>query len=339
MKIDMSKLKKRSSLKDKVKQVEEMSGGGYQRDERIFVPGFDKQQGKGYAVVRFLPNMHDDSGQSDFVKMVRHNFKCGTNYYNEVSRKSLGQKEKDPVAISQSLLWNLAEETGDESYKKKYRERKATTKFYANVFVIKDTVTPENEGKVMIYQFGKQVFDKIQAAIKPEFEDDPSFDPFNVYEGANFKIKIKGNEIPDNRNPGQKVLVPNYEDAVFDVQTEFKDGDEDELQKLLSQVHDVREMVKVKTFEELAKRYKQVTGEDYDALDKANIHQNAASQAQDDYAQYTQQSSSNTSDFEDENEDAKAVKKAAQTKPDPEPSEADDDDEDWMKEFEAAIND
>lgn len=269
--MDFSQLKKRSSknlqaLTDKLEKLNGGGGGSFERDPNLWKPAFDKKEGKGYAVVRFLPNQHDESGATDFMQLYFHSFKGRNGFYFENSRKSIDQKEDDPIAISNALYWKLGEETGNEAYKNIARTRKRNRKYFANVYVIKDTVNPEHDGKVMVYEFGQQIFDKIQKALKPEYEDDIPMNPFDVFDGADLKIKIAGREIPDNRNPGQKIIVPNYEDSEFARQSEFMDGDETLIMEKFKQTHDLKPHVVIKPFEELCARYLAVTGEAYDKL-------------------------------------------------------------------------
>ena len=56
---------------------------------------------------------------------------------------------------------------------------------------MKDPKNPENEGKVFLYRYGKKIFDKIMGAMQPEFQDETPVNPFDLWEGANFKLKIK----------------------------------------------------------------------------------------------------------------------------------------------------
>lgn len=274
--MDFSALKSKrgSNLAALTQKLDNMNKSqGHQKDERIYKPGFDKTAGKGYAVVRFLPNQQDQT----FVQLFSHMFQAKNGWYAENSRATIG--EEDPVQLSNRLYWNKGEADGNKALQDIARSRKRTTKYFANVYVVKDTITPENEGKVMIYEFGAQIFKKIEAAVKPEFEDDESFDPFDMWAGADFKIKIVGKEMPDRT--GKKILVPNYENSEFASPSEFLTSDE-EREKVFKQTYELDSLVKVKTFEELATRFKAVTGEEYNALEKAEPGEVAAAKLIDD---------------------------------------------------------
>jgi hypothetical protein len=136
------------------------------------------------------------------------------------------------------------------------------------VYVVKDEENPENEGKVKIYQFGRQIFKLIEDAIEPEFDDVDEFDPFDLWEGADLRIRMVGKEIPRWDGDG-KILVPNYENSSFDSVSEFLDGDEDALNEVVEQCHNVNEFIdaeKFKSFDEVAARFEKVTGKPYDWL-------------------------------------------------------------------------
>ena len=63
-----------------------------------------------------------------------------------------------------------------------------------NVLVMADPGNPANEGKVMLYKFGKKIFEKIMDAMQPEFADETPVNPFDFWEGADFKLKIRNVE-------------------------------------------------------------------------------------------------------------------------------------------------
>jgi len=84
-----------------------------------------------------------------------------------------------------------------------------------NVLIVSDPKHPENEGQVKLFKFGKKIFDKITEAMKPEFEDEKPINPFDFWEGANFKLKIR-------KVDGYW----NYDKSEFDSPSTIKDNDE-----------------------------------------------------------------------------------------------------------------
>ena len=152
-------------------------------DERLWKPELDKS-GTGSAVIRFLPAV--DGEELPWVKVWKHAFQGPTGkWYIENSLTPLNQK--DPVSEHNTSLWN----TGLESDKETARKQKRKLEYYSNIYVVSDPKHPENNGKVFLFRYGKKIFDKIMAAMQPEFEDETPINPFDFWEGANFKLKIR----------------------------------------------------------------------------------------------------------------------------------------------------
>ena len=153
------------------------------KDERLWKPEVDKS-GNGYAVIRFLPAVEGED--MPWAKVWNHAFQGPTGqWYIENSLTTLGQK--DPVSELNTQYWN----TGLESDKEIARKQKRKLQYFSNIYVVSDSKHPENEGKVFLFRYGKKIFDKIMAAMQPEFEDEKAINPFDFWEGANFKLKIR----------------------------------------------------------------------------------------------------------------------------------------------------
>ena len=178
-------LKKQSSLGNLtaklVKEVEKQNNTGGGADERLWKPEMDKT-GNGYAVIRFLP---PDGEDLPWVKLFSHAFQGPGGWYIENSLTTIGGK--DPVGELNRELWN----SGTDANKDIVRKQKRKLSFYANIYVVQDKANPQNEGKVFLYKFGKKIFDKIMEALQPEFEDETPINPFDFWQGANFKLKLK----------------------------------------------------------------------------------------------------------------------------------------------------
>jgi hypothetical protein len=153
-----------------------------QDDERMWRPEVDKA-GNGYAVIRFLPA----PGGEDvpFVRLFDHAFKGAGGWLIDGCLTTVG--EKCPVCEHNSALWN----TGTKENQATVRNQKRKLSFISNIYVVKDPSHPENEGKVMLFKYGKKIFDKLNAAMNPEFEDEQPLNPFDLWTGANFKLKIR----------------------------------------------------------------------------------------------------------------------------------------------------
>ena len=245
--MSFSNLKKQSSLGSLtaklVSQVEKMNKGSNGVDDRLWKPEVDKA-GNGYAVVRFLPA--PDGEDLPWAKLYTHAFQGPGGWFIENSLTTLGQK--DPVSEYNSQLWN----TGVDSDKEVARKQKRKLSYYSNVYVVKDPSNPANEGKVFLFRFGKKIFDKITAAMQPEFEDETPINPFDFWQGANFKIKIK------------KVAgYWNYDSSEFSAPEALLGGDDDALEALWKQEFSLAEIVapdQFKSYEDLKKRLDYVLG-------------------------------------------------------------------------------
>ena len=152
-------------------------------DDRIWKPVMDKT-GNGFAIIRFLPAPKGE--ELPWAKLWNHAFQGPTGqWYIENSLTTIGQN--DPVSEHNSALWN----SGVESDKEIARKQKRKLQYYSNIYVVKDSANSENEGKVFLYRYGKKIFDKIMETMQPAFEDETPINPFDFWEGANFKLKLR----------------------------------------------------------------------------------------------------------------------------------------------------
>ena len=234
---DLKKQSKLGSLTAKlVKQVEKMNNTGSTGDDRLWKLDVDKS-GNGYAVIRFLPAPNGED--LPFVKLYSHAFQGPGGWYIENSLTSLGQK--DPVSEYNTTLWNNGTDAGKELARK--QKRKLT--YISNIYVVKDPSNPENEGKVFLYKYGKKIFDKLTAAMQPEFEDEEAIDPFDFWQGANFKLKAKN--VAGYRN---------YDSSEF-TKTEALLDDDDALETIWKGQFSLEEFTKAdqfKSYQDLEKR-------------------------------------------------------------------------------------
>jgi hypothetical protein len=247
---DFSSLKKnRSKTLDKLNsQLEKISSKSYQDPNagKFWKPTRDKA-GNGFAVIRFLPAPQGE--EMPFVRLWDHGFQGPTGlWYIENSLTTLNQD--DPVSEFNSKLWN----SGVESDKEQARKQKRRLKYTANIYVVKDSGNPENEGKVFLYQFGKKIFDKLNDLMNPTFEDEDPVNPFDLWEGANFRLKIR-----------QFEGYPNYDKSEFDPAGPLSDDDA-ELERIWGEQHSLEEVVSEKNF----KSYAELKTKLYRVLDLQN---------------------------------------------------------------------
>ena len=240
-------LKKQSSLgsltQKLVKEVEKMNTTGGGADERLWKPELDKT-GNGYAVIRFLPS--PDGEDIPWAKLYSHAFQGPGGWYIENSLTTTGGK--DPVSDYNRELWN----SGNESDKDTVRKQKRKLSYYSNIYVVRDQVNPQNEGKVFLFKYGKKIFDKVMEAMQPEFEDESPINPFDFWQGANFKLKIV-----------KKDGYWNYDKSEFDVVSPLLE-DDDALEALWKKEYSLAAVTaadQFKTYDVLEKRLKYVLGQ------------------------------------------------------------------------------
>ena len=240
---DLKKQSKLGSLTQKlVKEVEKMNNAGSSGDDRLWKLECDNG-GNGYAVIRFLPAPEGED--LPFQKLYSHAFQGPGGWYIENSLTTLSQK--DPMSEYNTMLWN----NGTDSGKEQARKQKRKLTYVANIYVVKDPANPSNEGQVMLYKFGKKIFDKITAAMQPEFEDEEAIDPFDFWQGANFKLKAKN--VAGYRN---------YDSSEFARQDTLLEDDE-AMEAIWKKEYSLEDFVapdQFKSYDELKKRLDYVLG-------------------------------------------------------------------------------
>lgn len=241
---DQLKKNRKSNFEKLTQELNKASGKAESSaDDRFWYPSVDKA-GNGYAVIRFLPPTKDED--VPFVRIWEHGFQGSSgSWYIEKSLTTLGKN--DPVSEHNSQLWN----SGVESDKEIARKQKRKLTFISNVYVIEDPANPENEGKVFLFKYGKKIFDKLYAANNPEFKDESPLDPFDLWEGANFKIKIR--QVEGYRNYDRsEFLKPS---PLF--------ADEDEMSKVWEKQYSIKTFVdpsQFKSYDDLKTKLERVLG-------------------------------------------------------------------------------
>ena len=202
--------KSRGGFDSLMKEVEKIanpqSESNNRNDDRFWQPEVDKA-GNGYAVIRFLAPPKGE--ELPWVRVWNHGFQGPTGkWYIENSLTTIGKT--DPVSEFNTELWN----SGSEANKEVARKQKRKLTYYTNILIVQDSKHPENEGKVFLFKFGKKIFDKIKDVAEPQFEDEKPLNPFDFWEGANFKLKIRNVE-------GYR----NYDKSEFDTPSSISEDD------------------------------------------------------------------------------------------------------------------
>lgn len=196
-------------------------------DDRFWKPEVDKA-GNGSAILRFLP---PTTGEDlPYVRLFSHGFQGPGGWYIENSLTTIG--EKDPCGDFNSQLWN----NGTDSGKQQAREQKRRLNYVSNVYVVKDPAHPEREGNVYLFKYGKKIFDKLNDMMHPEFDDETPVNPFDLWEGANLRMKIRNVE-------GYR----NYDKSEFESSSPLSDDDK-ELEKIWNSQYALNEFTNAKNF-------------------------------------------------------------------------------------------
>lgn len=248
MSSSFSQLKKSSNsslgdLSKKLDSLNESQKSNFGPDERFWKLTVDKSQ-NGHAIIRFLPASNGES--VPWVRMFSHGFKGPGGWYIEKSLTTIGQK--DPVSEYNTKLWN----SGIDSNKAIARDQKRKLQYVSNIYVVSDTANPDNEGKVFLFQYGKKIFDKLNDMMHPEFEDETPVNPFDLWKGANFRLRAR--KVDGYRN---------YDKSEFDSVTSLIEDNDEEMERVWNSQYSLEELVALdqfKTYSELKTRFERVIG-------------------------------------------------------------------------------
>ena len=244
-------LKRQSGNLDKLKTAVEALNQSPETDaeksDRMWRPEVDKA-GTGNAVIRFLPAAAVDGEDAlPWVKIFSHGFQGPGGWLIDNCLTTKGNNSKCPVCEHNSQLWN----SGIEANKDVARKQKRKLNYVANVYIVSDPKHPENEGQVKMYRFGKKIFDKITEAMNPQFDDETPINPFDLWKGANFKLKIRKVE-----------GYQNYDKSEFDTPSALLD-DDDALEKIWQSEYSLNELLddkEFKSYDVLKQRLDKVLG-------------------------------------------------------------------------------
>lgn len=252
--VDFAKLRKGNSTERLTKALENQNKK-FQKDERYWQPTLDKA-GNGFAVIRFLDSPFVDGDDAvPFVTNWTHSFKGPGGWYIESSLTTLNLP--DPVAELNKALWD----TGLEVNKDRARAQKRKLNNISNILVIKDPANTSAEGKVFLYKYGVKIMEKIKDKLGMEVSreegsyvdpDEVKFNPFNFWEGADFKLKIR--KVAD---------FPNYDKSEFASPSALFGGDDSKIETLWKSLYSLQAEVapdKFKTYDVLKKHLDKVLG-------------------------------------------------------------------------------
>ena len=269
-----------------------MNNSASSTDDRLWKLECDKAQ-NGYAIIRFLPAPEGED--IPFVKLYSHAFQGPGGWLIDQCITTLNQK--CPICEHNSGLWN----SGIDSNKEVARKQKRKLTYVSNIYVVKDPANPSNEGKVFLYKFGKKIFDKLTTAMQPEFEDEQAIDPFDFWQGANFKLKAKN--VAGYRN---------YDSSEFAAAGPLLE-DDDAMEAIWKKQYSLAEFIapdQFKSYDELNNRLGQVLGnkttrrQDPEVADEEQTSRGSVRELDEDLrTQLSSLSSSNSSSYDDDEDD------------------------------------
>lgn len=232
-------------LTDQLSKINSKNFSG-EDDSKYWKPTRDSS-GNAHAIIRFLPPVEGED--FPFVQLFKHSFQGPGGWYIENSLTTL-QKE-DPVGKMNTTLWNST--TDDKSPEREQaRNQKRKLQYISNIYVIKDDGNPDNDGKVFLFSYGKKIFDKLNDLMNPSFKDETPVNPFDFWEGANFRLKVRTVD-----------KFPNYDKSTFDSPEPLFE-DDDKLEAVWKQQHSLKAIIdpkNFKTYEELEAKLMKVLGQ------------------------------------------------------------------------------
>lgn len=198
------------SAEDALAATETKKSSGFSANPDLYKPSIKDEKCKDMnyrSLVRFIPFFYEGKWRTTLMR-----WECylkdvnGENGIFVISPKTENDKRKCPMRSLSYQLYKSDSAIDKENSKK----INVYQQYYALVEVVKDVQHEEYNGRVMIYQFGQKINDKLEAAMKStEFTD--GFNPFALYNGKLFEINLtKGDQKMDNGRP-----VANYDACRF----------------------------------------------------------------------------------------------------------------------------
>lgn len=245
--MSFANLKRSSGNLDKLSKAIEKLGSNESNDSRdnYWKPEVDKV-GNGMATFRFLPTPSVDGDDGlPWVKIYSHGFQGPGGWL--IDNCLTTKNQQCPVCEHNSTLWN----SGIEANKEIARRQKRRLNYVSNIYMIDDPKHPENNGKVFLFRFGKKIFEKITEAMNPAFADEVAINPYDLWSGANFKLKIRKVE-----------GYQNYDKSEFESASPLL-NDDDAMEKIWLSEYSLLELIgdkEFKAYDDIKSRLDKVLG-------------------------------------------------------------------------------
>lgn len=228
--------------------------------------GVNKENAKDVMikfVVRLLPNKTNTNptisrkqfyvpSERTYIPMMDNASECPMNkfrwdYFNTVL-KPLSKEDRKEMSLGYDNITN-----------------------YINVLVIDDPVTPENNGKVFIMPYTRQIEVAMYDSAKM-MEITDVWDCFTYENGYNFNIIVKAQAMPTGD------IVPNYVKSTFaplktDLSKEQKEVAESSRFDLIESIPDLRDSLKPNFKEQIIKKMRETWGNSVNGVPLPSVKQ------------------------------------------------------------------
>jgi len=145
--------------------------------------------------------------------------------------------ERDPIAEARYRL----SRTGSEEEKEKAKALNRKENWLVNVYVVKDPDNPENEGKVKILRFGRQLHKIVMEAMEGEDADEFGEKIFDLSsEGCSFRVKVE-----------EQGGYPTYVSSRFASPSQISGVTDNTIKDVYDQTFDLENVFPVKSYDEL----------------------------------------------------------------------------------------
>lgn len=189
--------------------------------------------------VRILPNVANP--KDTFFHHFIHgwvSFETGK-YISALSPITFG--ERDPIAEERYKILR----TGTEEEKEKVKAIRRTEQWFVNVYVVDDPTNPENNGKVKVLRYGKQLHNIVNNAIAGEDAEEFGAKIFDLSSnGVSFKIKVE-----------KQGDYPLYTSSRFTTAGRDLGLSKDKQEEIYNSIIDLKSIYRIKTSDELKQMF------------------------------------------------------------------------------------
>lgn len=214
----------RAKIKEKKAEDEKARSGGYD-DSYKFKPSLPANKTKITYKVRILPNVHSELGEPWLLGHY-HMFRRpdGKFIYTLCPTTTGGKDAPCPICEKAKKLFATQDKRDEEEARNIYKKKR----YFANVLVVEDPRSGEEnqEGQVLVWEFGTQVYDKLDEAI------DQGINFFHPTEGRNFMLQIK-----------KKGDFSDYNSSNWDLNESAISDDEGKMDEIFDSIHDLEKKV------------------------------------------------------------------------------------------------